>query len=136
MVDFLAPKMREADDILMLEPLGVYAQTLSFLNFLIAEPIPAVGLHRNGVLVQIPRPERSAVLKLIVARRRSVGSEAKARKDLAQAELLVKIFAEDRPFALDEAFQRAVVGGSKWRDSIKKSLKQKPLLAKLLQRPT
>ena len=58
MVDFLAPKTRETDDILRLEPLGVYAQALSFLNFLIAEPIPPVGLYRNGVLVQIPRPER------------------------------------------------------------------------------
>lgn len=133
MVDFLAPKMQEAEDILMLEPLGVYAQALSFLNFLIAEPIPAVGLYRNGVLVQIPRPERYAVHKLIVAQRRPIGSEAKARKDLAQAELLVKVLAEDRPFAIDEAFQRAMAAGPKWRASIKKSLKQKPLLANLLQ---
>ena len=135
MVDFLAPKTRDADNILKLRPLGVYAQALPFLNFLIAEPIPAVGLYRSGVLIQIPRPERYAIHKLIVAQRRSIGSEAKARKDLAQAELLVRVLAEDRPFALEEAFERAMSAGPKWRESIEKSLKQKPILAKLIQRP-
>jgi hypothetical protein len=42
-VDFLVPLMREAKDIVYLKPLGVYAQGLPFLNFLIAEPIPAVA---------------------------------------------------------------------------------------------
>ena len=84
MVDFLVPKMQDENDVLMLEPLGVYAQALSFLNFLICEPIPAVGLYRNSVLVQIPRPERYAVHKLIVAQRRKSSSQAKARKAFAK----------------------------------------------------
>ena len=133
MVDFLAPRMRETDGVLMLKPLGVYAQTLSFLNFLIAEPIPAVALYRSGILVQIPQPERYAIHKLIVAQRRSTGSEAKARKDLAQAELLIRILAEDRPHALEEAFERAMAAGPKLRDAIGKSLRQKPLLAELIR---
>ena len=133
MVDFLAPKMRETDDVLMLQPLGVYAQTLTYLNFLIAEPIPAVALYRSGTLVQIPQPERYAVHKLIVAQRRPIGSEAKARKDLAQAELLIRILAEDRPYALEEALERAMAAGPKWRDAIGKSLRQKPLLAGLVR---
>ena len=117
----------------MLQPLGVYAQTRSFLNFLIAEPIPAVALYRSGILVQIPRPERYAIHKLIVARRRSAGSKAKARKDLAQAEQLIRILAEDRPSALEEAFEHAMATGPRWRDAIGKSLRQKPLLAGLLR---
>ena len=133
MVDFLAPKMRGTDDVLMLQPLGVYAQTLSFLNFLIAEPIPAVALYRSGILVQIPQPERYAIHKLIVAQRRSTGSGAKAKKDLAQAELLIRILAEDRPHALEEAFERAMAAGPKWRAAIGQSLQQKPLLAELMR---
>lgn len=133
MVDFLAPKMRETDDVLMLQPLGVYAQTLTFLNFLIAEPIPAVALYRSGILVQIPQPERYAIHKLIVAQRRPTGSEAKARKDLAQAELLIRILAEDRPYALEETFEHAMAAGPRWRDAIGKSLRQKPLLAELMR---
>ena len=133
MVDFLAPKMRGTDDVLMLQPLGVYAQTLAFLNFLIAEPIPAVALYRSGILVQIPQPERYAIHKLIVAQRRPTGSEAKARKDLAQAELLIRILTEDRPYALEEAFEHAMATGPRWRDAIGQSLRQKPLLAELMQ---
>lgn len=50
MVDFLAPRMQGKSEIVRLEPLKVYAQTLPFLNFLIADPIPAVALYRSGVL--------------------------------------------------------------------------------------
>jgi len=134
MVDFLTPRMLEESDILMLEPLGVYAQALSFLNFLIADPIPAVSLYRSGVLVQVPRPERYAVHKLIVAQRRAIGSEAKARKDLAQAEMLIEVLREDHPYALEDAYKTAMEAGPKWREALEKSLKQKPRLHDLLEK--
>ncbi|GAB4141872.1 MAG: GSU2403 family nucleotidyltransferase fold protein [Sphingomonadales bacterium] len=133
MVDFLVPRMREDVDTLMLEPLGVCAQALSFLNFLIADPIPAVGLYRNGVLVQMPRPERYAIHKLIVAQRRSGDAQAKARKDLAQAEALIAILAEDQPFALKTAFDAANNAGRKWQQAIATSLKQRPQIAATLK---
>jgi hypothetical protein len=132
MIDFLAPKMREESDILMLEPLGVYAQALSFLNFLIAEPIPAVGLYRSGVLVQIPRPERYAIHKLIVAQRRAASSQAKAQKDLAQAEALIRILADDRPYTLAEAYETAIRTGPKWQEAIGNSLAQRPAIADIM----
>lgn len=134
MVDFLAPRMQENVDTLMLEPLGVYAQALSFLNFLIAERILAVGLYRSGVLVQIPRPERYAVHKLIVAQRRGGDARAKARKDLAQAEALIEALAEDRPFVLKDALEKAYSNGSKWREALDKSLAQRPKIEAALKR--
>ncbi len=133
MVDFLAPRMREESDILMLEPLGVYAQALAFLNFLIAEPIPAVALYRSGILVQIPRPERYAIHKLIVAQRRAASSQGKAQKDLAQAEVLIRILSEDRPYAIQEAYETALGTGPKWKDAIENSLAQRPAIAKLIK---
>ena len=75
--------------------MNVYAQGLPFLKFLIAEPIPAVALHRSGILLQIPRPERYAIHKLIVAQRRSGPVRAKAVKDLAQAYALIGVLVED-----------------------------------------
>ncbi len=85
--------------------LGVSAQSLHHLNFLIAEPIPAVALYRGGILVQIPRPERYAIHKLIVADRRKRGPDAiKAMKDRAQAEFLIEVMAEQRPDELAEAY--------------------------------
>ena len=120
-VEFLVPRMLQDSEILKLEPLGVYAQALPFLNFLIAEPIPAVALYRSGVLVQIPRPERYAVHKLIVAARRHKSSALKAKKDLAQAEILFEILSEDRPGELANALTSAIERGPAWREALKAS---------------
>ncbi len=135
-VDFLVPRMREGKDIVYLNPLGVYAQGLPFLNFLIAEPIPAVALYRSGILVQIPRPERYAIHKLIVAQRRSGPARAKALKDLAQAQALIAVLSEDRPGELEEAYQTALESGPKWRDAVERSLKQRPEIKALISSPS
>jgi hypothetical protein len=132
-VEFLVPRMREGQDIVRLDTLGVYAQGLPFLNFLIAGPIAAVALYRSGILVQIPRPERYAIHKLIVAQRRSVSARAKAIKDLAQAHALISILAEDRPGELEEAYQTALESGPKWRDAIGHSLQQRPEIKALIE---
>jgi len=131
-VDFLAPRMQSERDIVRLEPLNVFAQTLPFLNFLIADPIPAVALYRNGVLVQIPKPERYAIHKLIVAQRRSGPGLSKIPKDLGQAQALIEVLAEDRPHELATAYQDAVARGAKWRQAIEASLKQRPSVRELL----
>lgn len=133
MVDFLAPRMKQEGDVLLLEPLSVYAQALSFLNFLIADPIPAIALYRSGVLVQIPRPERYAVHKLILSQRRNQGSEAKARKDLAQADMLIRILANDRPYELSEAFDQAMSNCPKWREALDRALITRPELRQFLE---
>lgn len=121
-VEFLVPRMLEDSEILKLEPLGVYAQALPFLNYLIAEPISAVALYRSGVLVQIPRPERYAVHKLIVAARRHRTSALKAKKDLAQAEILFEVLSEDRPAELAGALTIAMEKGPAWREAITATL--------------
>jgi hypothetical protein len=107
-VEFLTPSFRPEEDIRTLPALGVAAQSLHFLNYLIAEPIKAVALYRSGVLIQIPRPERYAIHKLIVADRRRAGADQiKSRKDRAQAALLIEALAEDRPNELREAYNDA-----------------------------
>jgi hypothetical protein len=132
MVDFLAPRMQSKREIVRLAPLDVFAQTLPFLNFLIADPIPAVALYRSGVLVQIPKPERYAIHKLIISQRRSGSDLGKSRKDLAQAETLIKILAENRPQELAVAYETAFNTGKKWADAISASLKQRPDISSLL----
>ncbi|SDF46937.1 hypothetical protein SAMN04488105_1231 [Salipiger thiooxidans] len=122
MVEFLTPAFGD-EGIKPLPALGVSAQALNYLNFLIAEPIHALALYRSGVLVQIPRPERFAIHKLIVASRRHGGpDEAKARKDRAQAEFLIRILADDRPDELAEAYDHALSQGPRWRERIASSL--------------
>lgn len=132
-VEFLTPSFRPEEDIRPLPALGVSAQSLHFLNFLIADPIKAVALYRSGVLVQIPRPEAYAIHKLIVANRRQGGPDAlKSRKDRAQAALLIRVLADDRPDELHEAYQDALSRGPAWADHITRSLKRMPDTAALL----
>jgi len=126
MVEFLTPSFRPEEDIRDLPALGVSAQSLHFLNYLIAEPIKAAALYRSGVLVQIPRPEAYAVHKLIVANRRQGLDQLKSRKDRAQARLLIEALAEDRPEELREAYEDALSRGPQWRAHIEATLKRMP----------
>jgi hypothetical protein len=131
-VEFLTPSFREDEDIRPLPALGVSAQSLHFLNFLIAEPIKAAVLYRSGILVQIPRPEAFAIHKLIVADRRSGPDRLKAQKDRLQAALLIQALAEDRPGDLKDAHDDAMGRGAKWEGHIHASLARMPESAALL----
>lgn len=125
-IDFLAPSFDAAEGPQKLEALGLWAQGLHFLNFLIREPIPAVALYREGVLVQVPRPERFAIHKLIVASRRRGPGQAKSEKDIAQARALIGALAEARPEDLAAAYREAVREGDAWRKAIEATLNRAP----------
>ena len=127
LVEFLTPSFRPEEDIRPLEALGVSAQSLHYLNYLIASPIPAAVLYRSGVLVQIPRPERFALHKLIVADRRREGMDSlKSRKDRRQAEFLIAILLEDRPDDLAEALEDLRSRGPQWNVRLDRSLARIP----------
>lgn len=126
LVEFLTPAFGE-ETIRVLPALGVSAQGLNYLNFLIAEPLHAAVIYRSGVLVQIPRPERFAIHKLIIADRRSDGAGSlKASKDREQAAFLIQVLAEDRPDDLSRAYHIALDVGPRWREHIESSLNRMP----------
>lgn len=126
LVEFLTPAF-EDEGVHELPALGVSAQALRYLDYLIAEPIKAVALYRSGVLVQVPRPERYAIHKLIVADRRKGGPDAlKAGKDRAQAAFLVEVLAQERPDDLRDAWEDARSRGPKWRERIDRTLSRMP----------
>lgn len=127
MVEFLTPSFDDAEGLRALPSLGISAQSLHHLNYLIAEPIQVPFLYRYGALVQVPRPERFAIHKLIVADRRRAGPDsAKAGKDRAQADFLIRALAEERPVELAEAYETALDKGSAWRRRIGASLERMP----------
>jgi hypothetical protein len=134
LVEFLTPSFQEAEGLRPLMALGVHAQSLHFLNYLIAQPILAAVPYRSGVLVQIPRPERFAVHKLIVADRRLEGPDSlKAAKDREQARFLVAALAEDRPDDLREAFDAADAAGPRWRERLEATLGRLPDVRAMLR---
>jgi hypothetical protein len=100
---------------------GASAQALRYLDFLIRKPVQAVLLHKGGVAVTVPAPERYAVHKLIVAvlRKDDPNGVAKARKDAQQAGHLIEALTlnsrqADLGFAWMEAWDR----GPRWQENL------------------
>ena len=133
LVEFLTPSFEKDEGIKPLAALGVDAQSLHHLNFLIQNPIHAALIYRGGTLVQIPQPERFAIHKLIVADRRRGGSDqTKARKDRLQAAFLIHALAEDRPDELRDAFEEARNTGARWTKRLDATLAKMPDTAQIL----
>jgi hypothetical protein len=113
-VDFLTPNRgRETEQPQSLPALRTDAQPLRFLDFLIRDPEPAVLLHDGGILVSVPAPQRYALHKLIVARRRH--EDAKRDKDRLQAQALLDALVRRRPHELRTAWAEAFGRGRTWR---------------------
>ena len=113
---------------------GASAENLRFLDFLIYEPVRTVLLHREGVSVNIPAPERYAIHKLIVASRRRTDAlgRAKRDKDLVQASLLSEALVETRQsYLLADAYREAWARGEAWQEAILSGLVLMPDNGKL-----
>jgi hypothetical protein len=127
LVELLTPNDGpDRDEPLELPALGAYALPLRFLDYLIHQPAQAAALYRSGVLVNIPRPARYAIHKLIVATRRVPSAAAKAAKDIEQCAALIRVLAQDRPDELEEAFFEARDRGPSWRDHIGRGMRRLP----------
>jgi hypothetical protein len=120
LVDFLTPN-RGSDEhqgkpVRMKALAGTGAEPLRHLDFLIYRPERSALLFGGGVPVIIPRAERFAVHKLIVAVDRV--NQAKAVKDIQQAQILIEALAARRPSELAEAWNTAWSAGKNWRKKL------------------
>lgn len=103
-VDFLTPsRRRDVDKPRQFSRLGIAAQPLYLLDYLIEEPTPAVVLGGSALLVRVPDPARFALHKLWTAEQRPVSQRARAAKDRTQAWELIEVLAVDRPDDLRRA---------------------------------
>lgn len=73
-------------------------------------------LFNGGVPVTIPRAERFAVHKLIVAVEPQ--DQTKSAKDILQAGTLIEVLFAKRPMELASAWQAAWSTGPRWRDKL------------------
>jgi hypothetical protein len=125
-VDFLTPNEGPDTDVPQRLPaLQTDAEPLRFLDYLIRDPEPAVVLHDAGTYVFVPAPERYAIHKLIVSRRRHVG-DAKQEKDIQQSAALLDLLAQKRPYELQAAWKEAFQRGKTWRQLLGEGLSQLP----------
>lgn len=106
---------------------GAAAQPLRFLDYLIHAPRRTILLHRAGIPINVPAPERYAVHKLIVAMRRKTGDEgtAKSLKDLRQAQQIMEAMIDLRMNDdLADAFAEAMERGPAWEREISSGLRR------------
>ena len=95
---------------------GSGAQPLRHLDFLIHDPERSVLLAKGGIPVTIPRAERYAVHKLIVAAERK--DQVKSAKDVLKAATLIEALAARRPLELARSWQTAWDAGPRWREKL------------------
>lgn len=130
MVEFLTPNRGSDDHQGRPSPMpalgDTHAQPLRYLDFLIHDPVKAVLLHRGGVPVTIPAPERFAVHKLIVStkRRDQGGPPDKRLKDVYQATVLMEaLIATRRQDDLAEVYAEAWERGPAWQEALTTGLR-------------
>lgn len=114
-LDILTPKTSDSDAPVVIPRFNCAAQPLSYLSYLIQDPIPAVLLDTDPVLVNVPQPIRYALHKLIVSQVRDITRTAKSEKDLLQAHQILSVLYEDRPDDILPAWTDLVSRGPRWK---------------------
>lgn len=114
-LDILTPKTSESDAPVEIPRFNCAAMPLQYLSFLIEDPIPAVLLGTEPVLVAVPQPVRYALHKLIVSQVRDVSKDSKRYKDLMQAHQLLEILNDERPDEVAETWEMVISKGPKWK---------------------
>lgn len=89
-LDFLTSRGRTGDTPVSVPRLNLTMQPLRFMELSLQDPMRATLIARSGpIVVNLPRPERYALHKLLVYGERAQAQRTKARKDIAQAAALL-----------------------------------------------
>lgn len=103
---------------------GAGAQPLRHLDYLIYETERSVLLYGGGIPITVPRAERYAVHKLIVAAERQ--DQIKSSKDVLQASILIEALRKKRPLELAKAWNTAWDAGPRWREKLESGRERLP----------
>jgi hypothetical protein len=114
-VDLLTPKTGPSEDPIYIPRLKAAAQPLSYLGYLIEDPIPAAVISNDAIVVQVPQPLKFGLHKLIISQLRDVTARAKAEKDIYQAHQILSFYNKERPVELREVWIELISRGSSWK---------------------
>lgn len=115
-IDFLTSKNSDSDEPVYINGLSIAMQPLKFMEFSMVDIVQAVVFCAEGAtLVNIPRPDRFAVHKLIVSAERKISESVKSAKDVRQANAIIQYYLDNRMDELAETCLEAVSNGSGWR---------------------
>jgi len=123
-VDILTPLIgREKSGPIFLHALGMAAEPLRYLDYLVEDTESAVVLFGEGILVNVPTPARYFWHKLIIMQERSSIWKIKIQKDRAQCEQLLEALLDLRPNELTIAWVALGKKNKKWQTYANKGVK-------------
>lgn len=116
-LDFLTSLTREGQTPVKIPQLNVTLQPLKFMEFSMEDPMVMVLPSAAGpILVNVPRPERYALAKLVLYLERLNGMQPeKADKDLMQAATLIDYLSLEQPDALRDGWDDLLSRGREWK---------------------
>lgn len=101
------------------------AAPLRLLDQLIEDPLAVPLVGATGLaLVNVPRPERFALHKLLVSESRGVGFANKAQKDRLQAVQILEALLQEAPDALASAKKDIARRGKGWTDRLARAVRK------------
>lgn len=120
--------------------LNAPAEPVRFLDYLLAETVPALLIgRRQVVLANVPLPERFGLHKLLVSESRATAFATKAEKDRLQATQVIRVLRDEAPDGLARARRDLLRRGPSWRAKWERALKRvdltDPELAAFLREP-
>lgn len=125
-VDLLAPLVgRDTGGTVFVPAFNAPAQPLRFLDYLLQDAVPVPVFSATGmVLVNVPRPARFALHKLLVAESRGEVFATKSQKDREQAAQLIDVLLEEAPDALMSARADLLARGTGWVDRYRRGMRK------------
>jgi hypothetical protein len=120
-LDFLTCLHRRSQEPVTMRRLNLTLQPLKFMEFSMEDPVVAVLPASSGpIVVNVPRPERYALAKLVLYMERMEGrNPEKAGKDLMQAASLIDYLSSRLPDMLQDAWSDLLSRGPGWRKRAK-----------------
>ena len=115
-LDFLTSRGRAGDAPVTVPRLNVTLQPLRFMELSLEDPLRSTLIARSGpMVVNLPRPERYALHKLLVYGERPQAQRTKARKDVAQAAALMDYLLVHDAAEIAAMWQGVHARGPGWR---------------------
>jgi hypothetical protein len=115
-LDFLTSRGRTEDAPIHIARLGLTMQPLRFMELSLEDPMRCTLLAKSGpIVVNIPRPQRYALHKLLVYGERPQEQRTKANKDVIQAAALMDYLLANDPVEMGQLWIDVNNFGPGWR---------------------
>jgi len=124
-IDFLTPLLRHKnqEEVVTIRRFNIAAEAINYLDFLLDETESTIVVGRSdAVLINVPSPARYAFHKLLVAQKRPSRDAIKKRKDLSQANELLKFLYENSEAEVMYGWDKVKEYGGSFQGCVLKSL--------------